>query len=188
MRTLLLLFITLLIQSNTAFGQEAKPNNNTPDDSTNTHWKTFKKDNYSISYPESWSLNSKGTMGASFFISSPLSFKEDNFKENVNLIIQDLSAHNLNLAQFVEVSETQIKTFVTNGKILTSETHQKEGVSYQKLIFSGKQGIYDLVTEQYYWVIDNVAYVLTLSSEEAQYPFYKITGEKILDSFTFSKK
>ena len=53
-------------------------------------WKIFDHLNYSISYPSTWELNHDGQMGTSFIISSPLESDNDNFKENVNLVIQDL--------------------------------------------------------------------------------------------------
>jgi hypothetical protein len=41
----------------------------------------------------------------------------------------------------------------------------------------------DLKFEQYYWVINEKAFVLTLTCEEDQFKNYKEVGEKILNSF-----
>ena len=41
--------------------------------------------------------------------------------------------------------------------------------------------------EQYYWVIDDKAFILTLTCEESQYNDFQVIGEKILNSFNFIK-
>ena len=114
---------------------------------------------------------------------SPLSSKEDQFRENVNLIIQDLSQHQIDLDQYVELSETQIRSLIDDSKILESVRLTSNDLSYHKVIYSGKQGILDLKFEQYYWVVNEEAFVLTLTCEESQFDNYQEIGEKILNSF-----
>ena len=109
------------------------------------------------------------------------------FKENVNLIVQDLTGYNIDLNQYVEISENQIKTMITDGNIISSERVKKDEKEFQRVIYTGKQGIYDLKFEQYYWVENNNAYVLTLTCEITAYTDFKNTGEKILNSFEISK-
>jgi hypothetical protein len=150
-------------------------------------WNTIKKDGYSIDYPKAWELNTSGQMGASFILFSPLSSQKDQFRENVNLIVQDLTGYNLDLDKYVEISEGQIQTLITNGKIIESKRVKNQTLDYQKVIYIGKQGIYNLKFEQYYWVVGNKAYVLTLTCEETQFDNYKLTGEKILNSFKLNK-
>lgn len=150
-------------------------------------WNTVKKDSYSIDYPKDWELNESGQMGTSFILFSPLASQKDEFKENVNLLIQDLTGYNLDLDGYVEISEGQIKTMMKNGKIMESKRVTNRTLDYQKVIYTGKQGIYNLKFEQYYWVVDNKAFVLTLTCEEPQFDDYKLIGEKILNSFKLDK-
>ncbi len=146
-------------------------------------WKSFEGDNYSIEYPADWELNESGEIGTSFILFGPVSSEEDLFRENVNLLIQDLKGYGLNLETFVEISEGQVQTMITDGKIIESTRQTNQALPYQKMIFTGKQGTYDLKFEQYYWVVDDKAYVLTFTCEETQFDNYKTVGEKILDSF-----
>jgi len=45
------------------------------------------------------------------------------------------------------------------------------------------QGRYELKVEQYYWVVNKEAYVLTFTSETSEYDNYQQVGESILNSF-----
>jgi hypothetical protein len=144
---------------------------------------TLNENGYSIQYPDSWDLNKSGQMGTSFILFSKPSSPQDQFKENVNLIVQDLSGQNLDLAKYVEISEGQIKTMITNGSLLDSKKLNSNGIEFQRVIFTGKQGIYDLKFEQYYWVEKQKAFILTLTCEIKEFDKYKETGEKILNSF-----
>lgn len=146
-------------------------------------WESLAEDNYSIRYPEAWRLDQSQQMGTKFILFSPLSSEEDQFKENVNLIVQDLAAYDLDLDQYVKLSEDQVKTLIAEGNILSSERVKRDDGEFHKLIYTGKQGDFDLKFEQYFWLEDKEAYVLTFTAEEEQFDGYKATAEKILDSF-----
>jgi hypothetical protein len=145
--------------------------------------KTLNENGYSVQYPDSWELNKSGQMGTSFILFSKPSSSQDQFRENVNLIVQDLSGQNINLDKFVEISEGQIKTMIVNGNIISSKRLKSKESEFQNLIFTGKQGVYNLKFEQYYWVINQKAYVLTLTCEISEFEKFKKIGEGILNSF-----
>lgn len=146
-------------------------------------WKALSHENYKIEYPSQWELDESGQMGAAFILFSPQSRETDNFKENVNLLIQDLSAYDLTLDQYVEVSEGQVKTLMTDGHILMSERNTTEEREFHKMIYTGKQGIFNLKFQQFFWMLDKKAYVITLTCEESEFDKYLETGERILKSF-----
>ena len=107
MKTIKLIGILALITSLTACNQTEEENNIQTE--ILGDWKSLSENNYSINYPDNWELNKAGQMGTSFILFSPLSSKKDNFKENVNLLVQDLKGHDLDLDKYVEISEGQIK-------------------------------------------------------------------------------
>ncbi len=146
-------------------------------------WVSLKEDKCEIKYPPDWEVNKSGLMGTTFMLFSPLSSELDNFKENVNLLVQNLSGYDLTLDQYVEISEGQIQTMLTEGKVILSERMNKNGQEYHKLIYSGKQGIFDLKFEQLFYLVDNHAFVISLTCEQAEFDKYQSTGEKILNSF-----
>jgi len=151
--------------------------------SQTTDWKTLNNSEFSINYPKNWELNSSGQMGTRFIIFSQLTDKNDQFKENVNLIIQDLTGYDFDLNKYVELSENQIKTMITESNILINERITKNKKEYQKIIYTGRQGVYDLKFIQYYWLENNKAYVLTFTAEVNEFTKFKKTSENILNSF-----
>lgn len=182
--------IAILLISFTACGQSTKKNEGTTKQNgvttTKNGWKTLTENGYSIQYPENWELNKSGQMGMSFIVLSRLTSEQDKFKENVNLMIQDLTGQNINLDKYVQISEGQISTMLTNGKLIESSRLNENNSEFHKFVYSAEQGIYKLKTEQYCWVKNEKAYILTLSCEIDQYEKYKKTGEQILNSFRFN--
>lgn len=182
MNRIQIVFLLTIGINSIAFGksQTVESENHTED---STEWKFISEDNYKIEYPSNWDVDNSGIMGTSFMLFSPVSNELDKFKENVNLLIQDLTGYDMNLDQYVEISEGQIATLITEGEIISSERKKQGEKEYHKVIYTGKQGIFDLKFEQYYWVMDNQAFILTLTCEEDEFYNYQETGEKILNSF-----
>ncbi len=146
-------------------------------------WNTLDEAAYSIQYPADWEENKSGQMGTSFMLVAPVDSKEDNFRENVNLVKQDLSGRQFDLDSYTELSENQIKEMLGVTSFIENKRMKNANGDYHKLVYAGDQGNYHLVFEQYYWVINNQAFVITFTSEEDQYKSYKKTGKKILNSF-----
>jgi hypothetical protein len=148
-----------------------------------TEWKTLDESNYSIQYPSTWELNQSGEMGTSFFLFSPLESNADKFKENVNLLIQDLSGQNLDLNKYTEISEEQIKTLALNAILIESKRVENSNDEFHKLIYTCDQGGFHLKIEQKYWVINEKAYVLTFTCEADKAKLFSDKAENILSSF-----
>lgn len=183
MKQIQLLGLSLLILSLTACGQSEQKK---VQKVIENNWKTITENGYSIQYPETWDLDKSGQMGMSFILLSKKSSPQDKFRENINLMIQDLKGMNIDLNKYNEISEGQIKTMITNSNLLESKRVKANDNEFQKVIYSGDEGIYKLKFEQYYWVKNGKAYVLTLTCELDQFDAYKTTGEKILNSFNFN--
>jgi hypothetical protein len=148
-------------------------------------WKSIIENGYTIQYPDNWDLDKSGQNGTSFLILSKLTSTGDKFRENVNLLIQDLSGKNITLDKYVEISEGQVKSMIKNGKILESKRLNSNKHEFHKMIYTGEQGMYSFKFEQYYWIKDNKVYILTFTCELNQFDSFKETGERILNSFKF---
>jgi len=172
--------LTLLLISLFACGQTTNKNSQNVNQNG---WKVLDQKEYTIQYPDNWELNTSGQMGTTFMLLSTKSSEQDQFRENVNLIIQDVSGQNINLDKYVEISEGQIKTMITDGNIIESKRLNFNRFNFHKEIYTGKQGIFNLKIEQYYWVERQKAYILTLTCEVNEFDKYKEPGEKILNSF-----
>ena len=180
MKKTILFGLTTLFLTIQVCGQTS---NKTSQTSNQSVFKKLNENGYSIQYPDTWDLDKSGQMGTSFILLSKPSSTLDQFRENVNLMVQDLSGQNIDLAKYVEISEDQIKTMITNGNLLESKKINSNGVEFQRVIFTGKQGIYDLKFEQYYWIKEQKAFVLTLTCAINEFDNYKTEGERILNSF-----
>ncbi len=150
------------------------------------NWKSFNSPNYSIKYPVDWAIDTAKAMGTTTIIFSPLESDSDQFRENVNVIAQDLTGQNISLGDYVKISERQIKDFMTEGKIYESATFKTGDREYHKIIFSGTQGVFHLKFEQYYFIKNNNAFVVTLTTAADKFDNYKPTGEQIMNSFTLN--
>lgn len=180
MKQITLLVFTSLFIASFAIGQTA---NNSMATANQNNWKTLDESGYSVQYPTSWELNRSGQMGTSFMILAQLSSAQDKFRENVNLIIQDLTGQNIDLNRYVEISEGQVKSMGASANLLESKRLNSKGKNFQKVVYTLNQGLYNLTIEQYYWVEKEKAYVLTLTCETAEFAKYKEIGERILNSF-----
>jgi len=123
-------------------------------------------------------------MGMTLQLFSPLSSPEDKFSDNVNLVIQNLTGQPIkSLDQYTELSENQILTMLTDSKILSSELLKSNGQEYQKVSYTAQQGIYKLTFQQYYFIKNEIAYVLTFTCVADEFEKYRAIGDKILNSF-----
>ena len=179
------IFIPFLLLSVTVFGQSSIKE--TGNKTKLNDWKTFDQAAYTIQYPSTWELNQSEQMGTSFILFSPLESEKDQFKENVNLLIQDLAGYHVDLNEYTEITEGQIKTMVTNAILRESVRVKNDKGEYHKLIYSGDQGIFHLTYEQYYWVMNDKAFILTFTCEQNKFVQMADTGEKILNSFKLKK-
>ena len=146
-------------------------------------WKTYESETFSIQYPEEWSLDTSVMANVSLIVLAPLSSAQDNFRENVNVVYQDLSASPMSLDAYVELSEKQILTFFPDPKILESTRQQKDGKEYHKLIYSAAPKGDKVTFEQYYFLKEQTFYTLTFSTPTDEFEATQKTGEAILDSF-----
>lgn len=148
-------------------------------------WKSLDKPNYSIQYPADWLADDSGQLGTDLFVFSPLSSKEDQFRDNINLVSQSVAEFGVDLKGYVELNFGQLRLLATNFHVISTDKI-KEGKNgeYFRMEYQMDQGSFHLHLVQYYWVINGQAYVLTLTCEESEFVKYAPTGTKILDNFT----
>jgi hypothetical protein len=147
-------------------------------------WQVSKDEEYTVYYPGDWNLHKPGPVGAMFIVYSPQTSLQDTFRENVTLLRQDLSKLDINLDRFTAISEEQIRNRINNSSVLESKRLHANGSDFHKVIYTGDQGSYRLKIEQYYWIHDGHAYVLTLTCDSAHFDHYQEVGEKILNHFS----
>lgn len=148
-------------------------------------WESVNEPSYQLSYPKDWVLNQEGIMGTTLIIFSPLEGPDDDFKENVNLVVQDLKGMNIDMDQYVEISEAQLENLMTDYKPLLSKRSKMKGQEFHRLSYNAKQGIYDLELEQHLYIVNEKAYVLTFTREIDSGKELKEIAKLIFEGFTF---
>lgn len=63
-------------------------------------WQTYASEVYSIEFPQDWTLDESGRVGAIFMLFANRTSAEDDFSENVNLVIEDLSGMEIGLKEY----------------------------------------------------------------------------------------
>lgn len=174
-----ILILALLFSTSFVFAQRSiGDHSHKKIESETKGWSTLKNKTCSIKYPKDWQLDESGQQNTDFIIFSPLTGGNDQFKENLNLIVQDLSSFNLDLDAYTELSIKQVEELgfkIINSKRLPNGCHE---VSY-----SGTTEGYKLKWIQHYWVHNNHAYVLTFTGEDALYDNYIEDVNHMLTSF-----
>jgi|GEM_PF-2393482 len=147
---------------------------------------SFAKGRYSLSYPETWSIDTSKAFGMDILIRSPKTDSLDDFMENFNVFVQDFKGQDYNLAKMGKESETQIKNIVTDVEMIESRFDTSMPQHYI-LKYKGRQGKYFLTTIQHYYLKDEIGYALTLTVKNGQEAIYVPLGEKMFSSFKIIK-
>jgi eukaryotic-like serine/threonine-protein kinase len=167
-----------------------------------SNWEKLDRVNYSIRYPANWDLEQKEdkTPGVAllypFTILSPIESSADKFRENVNLVIEQLAGRtidgvdgqNIDLDKYAKLSTNQLKLEMSNFQLIETKTIETSRHKYYKTIFTWDYEAFKLKVEQYYWITNGKAYVLTFTSERDKFSKFSKTGEKILNTFTLKGK
>jgi serine/threonine-protein kinase len=138
-----------------------------------------------IKYPADWTKDEQ-IMGAVVVFFAPTEGPSDIFQENVNIIVQDLSAQPMTLDEYTELSLGQIEQFITDPSILDSSAVTLADIPGHRVVYTGKQGQYDLKWMQVWTVQNNKAYVISYTAETSKYSTFLGTAQEMIDSFEIS--
>lgn len=148
-------------------------------------WHNFSDPAFEISYPEGWTPDtSRRQMGAYLLLITDAENESDDFRENINLNIQDLSKQKMTIEQFAELSETQIRNMLKGGKIIRSEKINDSSGRQWCMEFEGTQSNQELHWKQYYYPKNDKMYVLTFTSKISAFDKFHLLADKIMNSFT----
>lgn len=170
-----LIFLSFLLLTFTASAQQTAHN-------SDTLIKVMKQD-YSISYPQSWTIDTSKMFGMDILLRSPKTDNLDSFVENINVFVQDLHGKNYQLSMMGQESEAQIKNMVTDVEIIDSRLDSIASPHYYILKYKGRHGKFLLTTIQHYYLKDEMGYALTFTIKNGKETEYLPLAEKIFRSF-----
>jgi hypothetical protein len=162
-----------------------KPVTAMTDTTANTSWARLTDTTYTLRFPNTWTVDQSGLMGSRFFLFSPLDSLNDTFRENFNLIVNDMAAYpDITLEYIADGARAQVESIINEAKMLEFRIVHNDDFKYYLLEYSGKQGKFDLHWKQRFMLFDHRFYVLTFTAEAHQFDQYLPTAERIFDSFS----
>ncbi|MDR2917193.1 MAG: hypothetical protein LBV74_20555 [Tannerella sp.] len=138
-------------------------------------WHSFDNDFFSIRYPRNWEKQ-RGPEGTVFCILSTPSSPVDTFRENVNLVIEELTKE-ITLDRYAALS---LKNIGNKYKVTDERKYAANGQEYYYLKLKERDGIF---LEQNYFIKGKRAYILTFTYEPQEQESVKTDGDKIMKSF-----
>ena len=156
---------------------------------TSTDWLTYSNSNsdcgFVMSYPSEWTKQEEW-MGTVVVFLSPKDGTSDAGQENVNVVVEDLTANPMSLSEYWDLSLNQISKFITDCNVIESSGTTVAGKPASRVVFTGQQGQYQLKYMQICTIRNNSAYTITYTSEVAKYADYVDIVNQMVDSFEFS--
>lgn len=143
---------------------------------------TYESDQFIIKYPSTWTLNTSGMRGTKLVLSSPVSSNNGAFYANVNVLTQNLAGMNLDLDKYVTLSKSQFSS-LPKAKINSSKRIKQNGIEYHELTVDAHLNNLDLSFLQHYYIVDDLAYVITYTQTQSDNEENFNEGKEILKSF-----
>lgn len=138
---------------------------------------------FRIQYPPDWT-ESVGSAGAVVAFVSPPQSAADDFKENVNVLVQNLPDPSMSLGQYTDLSLRQAGSIIDGFKLLASGPSTLAGRSAQRVMYLGQSGNHDLKFDAVWLVEKGRAYVLTYTATRDSFDAFRPTAEAIIESFS----
>jgi hypothetical protein len=142
--------------------------------------KEINRNGYQIFYGDNLRLDETGRNGSEFYLFTQKENAGDNFVENLNLMVQNLTTLNIDLNKFVELTENQIKE---RGKLIESKRSKTNGNESHILIYESTINGRELKFLQYDFVKNNKAYFLTYTAKKDDFEKYLMEMESVMKSF-----
>jgi hypothetical protein len=142
---------------------------------------------FRMTYPPNWTLiENEGGAAAIFY--SPLENELDIFKENVNIVIQDLSKNPMPLKQYTKTAINQMKVVFKEGmNIVESTPTYLSGMEAHKFVFEGSGPDGDLRFMSIWTVKGETAFQFTYTALKTEWDEYKTKADKMAKSFRITK-
>ncbi len=142
---------------------------------------------FEIAYPPDWTLiENEGGAAAIFY--SPKENELDIFKENVNIVVQDLSKNPMPLEQYTKTAIHQMKVvFKTGMEIIESTPTRLGGLNAHKFVFMGTGPDGDLKFMSIWTIKGQTAFQFTYTGMKSDWDKYKRAADKMASSFKITK-
>ena len=138
----------------------------------------LEKDDFSLSYPSHLKLDDSEKDGVSIILATKKENDNDNFIENVNLVVKNIGDEN-----FIDFTNKTVKQINDFGYIKENKRFKINNKDCLRLVIEATQNNIGLTFIQHYYVENGKAYVLTFSCETKKLNKYFNEMNEILLSF-----
>ncbi|MEX2595891.1 MAG: hypothetical protein WEC59_03095 [Salibacteraceae bacterium] len=152
------------------------------DITTPENWQRYEMGNYSIAAPDGWELDQSGRMNTTFILFAPYDSVESYFKENVNLVTEDISESGVSLDDYAQNAHDLLGQYMEG---LANFESRKEGENRIWFTYEGEQQTMKLYFNQMLTIQDSVVHILTFTSNADTTENARI-AEEVIASFQFS--
>ncbi len=145
--------------------------------------KSYTNNLFSIQNIHNWEVI-KNKYGAEVVFRSPKENENDEFKENLNIFVEDLP-ENISMADFLKDADKQLSSVLVKYKSINNakiNILNKEGISHR---YEFNQGEYDLEGLQIYIEKDKKMYVFTYTAKKGEFDKYHQKIMDIIETFEF---
>lgn len=147
-------------KDNSSKNNSSKKNNST---SNTSSWKSYSGDGYSVKLSSDWS-KTKGSSAVDIAFTYNGTGLNDDFAENINVVVQDLKGYDLDLESYKDLSMDQYAELDYNVDDIYKKTIDGAKGYFCKV--SGEESGINCSILQYFTVIGDNAYVFTFAADE----------------------
>jgi hypothetical protein len=145
--------------------------------------KEYHGEHFRIQYPVAWEVDASKKLGAELFLFSPLEDKNDKFRENVNVLIQELEGQGVDIVKYKEITDKQLIDLGTNAKVYESVVDTSVSTPEYRVSYMMIQQGYRLRIISKCFIKDDKAYLVTFTAEFDKFDKYKAEAKKIIETF-----
>lgn len=116
---------------------------------------------YTIDFPPEWEVR-HGQMGTDILGLTALEGADDDFRENINVVIEQLPPE-IDAAAYLAASKDTLRRMMTDFELVAEAPVSFGETAGTRIEYRARMGIYSLHNDVYLVVADGTAYVITLS-------------------------
>nr|WP_294921871.1 hypothetical protein [uncultured Flavobacterium sp.] len=136
---------------------------------------------YSILFPYNWYLQKSDSLDKKFMLLSQKSSANDNFIENISLLISDLGYSKVKSKTVKKIID---KKFGVSSEIISNRNVIKNGLKGQEIVYKQLMSNGAIATIlQYYFIKGRYLYILSFCSKSDEYLFYMPVFQSFYENF-----
>ncbi len=148
-------------------------------------WTTYRDSatRYLLSHPIGWER--KAAEGAMFFL-SPVE-KHDVFRENVNVVIQDMSSQMMTLDEYTAFSRDQINRMGGVGKVISERKTTLAGFPAMEMVSDFTYEGSATKVKSVFFVRGKAVFLLSYTALPETYEQWEAVGSQVIETMRFEK-